>query len=446
MEKLTLNEIIAATGGSPFNIDINSDIEVLGVSIDTRTIDLGELFIPIVGERFDGHDFLKAALDKGAALVLSDRAVNIPHIRVGDTTQAFLDLAEYYMSKRKAKVVAITGSVGKTTTKELISAVLMQRFSVLKSEGNLNNQTGVPKTAFRVDDTHEVAVMEMGTNHFGEIDRIAKVGKPDICVFTNIGDAHIEFLGSKEGVLKAKSEMLPHMKAGGHIIISGDDPLLMRLSESYSGVLSCGFGEHCLYRAMDEKPLGLFGTEFTVSYRNVKTRVRLTLPGRHMVINALIAFAVGDCLKMSPEEIAEGLLCYEPITGRLYIEEAGELTVINDAYNANPSSVKASLSTLLYAESRRVAILGDMMELGSDAPRYHEEIGRYAMELGIDKILCVGELSKYTAKAAKGIHFSSQDELIASLKEHIRPNDTVLVKASRGLMLERTVKALLELF
>lgn len=445
MKRITLNEAANAVNGRLVQCE-NGGQYITNVAIDNRRIAEGGLFVPIKGERFDGHSFIDAAFEAGAVCTLSEREPKNPHphIIVKDSRQAFLDLAEYYRGLLGVRLVAVTGSVGKTTTKEMIAAVLEKGFSVKKSEGNLNNQTGVPQTLFGIEPHHEAAVVEMGTNHFGEIASIAKAGRPDICVFTNIGDAHIEFLGSREGVLKAKCEMLPYMRENGTIIANGDDALLRRLKNEHEGVITYGFGENCDVRAVEITHESIEGTGFFIEFGGRRTEAFVNSPGRHMVLNALAAYAVGKCFDMDDEKIALGIGSYSPIFGRMLTEKVNGLTLLNDAYNANPSSVKASLDALSIAKGRRVAILGDMLELGDDAPMYHAETGAYALKKGIECVICVGTLSRHTFDAAKGVgvYFESKAELLSRVGELVRQGDTVLIKGSRGMALEDVAERL----
>ena len=422
MDKFTVAEAVRAVNGTLCaNSDMNSE-EIQSVSIDTRKTETGALFVPIIGGRFDGHSFIAQAFEKGAILTLSQIAVDFPHIRVENTEQAFLDLAEFYRLRLPTKLIAVTGSVGKTTTKEMIHAI------------------------FTIDSSHDAAVVEMGTNHFGEIARIAKAGRPDICVFTNIGDAHIEFLGSRKGVLKAKCEMLEFMRDGGSIFANGDDELLKTLKAERNDVTTYGIDPSNDIYASDIESLGLDGACFAINYSGNAIEARITAPGRHMIQNALASFGVALEMGLSPETAVAGLLDYKPVFGRMCIEHCGALTLLNDMYNANPSSMKASIDTLCYASGRKVAILGDMLELGADSPAYHAEIGAYAARAGVDCIIASGPESSALYASAKSLHgdthyFPAKDELIKALPLLLRRGDSILVKASRGLEFERIADA-----
>ncbi|MGI6004847.1 MAG: UDP-N-acetylmuramoyl-tripeptide--D-alanyl-D-alanine ligase [Christensenellales bacterium] len=449
MKPFSLQDVIAATGGTYKGEADPAGIIITGVCTDSRRAASGDLFIPIRGERFDGHDFIASALESGATACLSEKALEAgaPCVLVEDTLAAFQAQAAFYKDLFAVKTVGITGSVGKTTTKEFVAAVLSQKFNVLKSIGNLNNQVGVPMTVLRLEQEHEMAVIEMGTNHFGEIAAVAKIVRPDICLFTNIGDSHIEHLGSREGILKAKAEMLPFMRPGGRVIINGDDSLLLTLKDARDDVICVGLGPENDIRATDLVPKGLLGTGFTVHYEGREALMRVNRPGTHMVMNALAAFACGRIMDMDVRTIQEGLDSYEPVGGRMNIVQAGGLTILNDVYNANPNSMRAAIDVLKQAQGRKVCILGDMFELGENAADYHRQIGKYAASAGIDEMIFVGQLAQYMVQGAQqqgrdARYFSTQQALIDHIFEYLRDGDNVLVKASHGMHLEDTVEHL----
>ncbi len=451
MQEFCLHEAALACGGTLF---APGNLRVTSVVIDSRKADPGALFVPIRGERFDGHAFMEAALSAGACCTLSEHPLDpaVPHIRVADTGRAFLDLAGYYKSRFPGlKTVGITGSVGKTTTKECVASALAARFRVLKNEGNLNNQTGVPLTLFRLMPEDQAAVIEMGTNHFGEIESLARAVRPDICLFTNIGEAHIEHFGSREGILRGKTEMLAHMAPGGRIILNGDDDMLIALKKAREDVITFGLGAHNSYQALDVEDDGLLGLSFTVLYEN-DARFRLTVPapGMHMVYNGLAAFAVGRALGMRPEEIQKGLLSYAPVGGRMSISQGNGLTVINDTYNASPAAMKAALDVLQKASGRKVCVLGDMLELGERGLEYHRDVGAYAASCGVDVMLCAGTLARgiyegaQEAGAKEAHYFPNREALLFRLTQYLQPGDTVLVKASHSMGFDAIVDGLLE--
>lgn len=442
MVPFTLAQAAAACGGKFFGKERLLTQNVLGVSIDSRTVGEGFLYIPIRGQRFDGHDFIEAAYDAGALCCLSEKPIEgRPYILVPSSLDAFQMIAAYYRSLFPIPAVAISGSVGKTTTKELVAGVLSTKYNVLKNEGNLNNQTGVPLTIMCLERCHEATVIEMGMNHFGEIRNLARIVRPNICVITNIGEAHIEFLGSKEGILQAKTEMLEYMDPVGHIVVNGDDPLLAQLASRYTNVVTVGFGQNNLVRAEEVADMGLSGLRFTARYEGEKIPVHIHCPGAHMVLNALTALAAGALLGVGKDQILAGIAGYTPPSGRMQIVETADITVVNDAYNANPTSMAASLGILAKAGGRKVCILGDMFELGENEAQYHHDIGQCAAELGIDSILCVGQLARYIFEAAKkkgadARYFADKQQLTDELPALIQPQDTVLVKASHGMRLD----------
>ncbi|MEG0784208.1 MAG: UDP-N-acetylmuramoyl-tripeptide--D-alanyl-D-alanine ligase [Christensenella sp.] len=450
MKEFLLSEAVAATGGVYHGEASALKKSVRGVVIDNRKIKRDFLFVPIKGDRFDGHDFITAAMDAGALCCITEHVLDTvkPYITVENSLAAFQKLAEFYKGLFNIQTIGITGSAGKTTTKEMISSVLSQKFNVLKSEGNLNNQTGVPLTVFRLEEQNDVAVVEMGTNHFGEIRNLAKIARPNLCFITNIGEAHIEHLGSKEGILRAKTEMLEFMKMGGSVFVNGDDPYLKTLKSTRKDVLTFGLSAENDIYAKAVVSNGLMGTDFTACTDDAEFAVHVPSPGVHMVYNALAAIAAGRALGMTAEEITAGIAEYLPIGGRMCIEKKHGITVLNDVYNANPDSMRAALDVLGAAEGDRVCILGDMLELGENAEQYHKQIGEYAAKKA-DKVLCVGALAKYIYEGAhnagaRAAWFAAQGELLCALSKHIKTGDTVLIKGSRGMNLEHTVDFLLK--
>jgi len=441
MKKITLREIITAVDGSFSGDDALLNREIADVSIDSRTIAQNALFVAIKGGRFDGHSFIPDVLEKGAAAAISSQKMDGNIILVEDTLAAYQKLAAYYRNLFDIPFVGITGSVGKTTTKELVSTVLSQHFRTHKNVGNLNNQTGVPQTIFKLNDEHEAAVIEMGTNHFGEIDSLARMVQPDICVITNIGESHIEFLGSKEGILKAKSEMFAHRRPNGKIIVNGNDPLLRTLIGKYDDLITYGIGSECDIYATDLQENALEGTHFTAHFSGTKAEMFIPAPGEYMVQNALCALAIGISLGMDIKSIADGLSAFQPPSGRMHIIKKENFTIINDAYNANPTSMAASIKTVCTLDGRSVLILGDMYELGKNELDYHKQIGEFAAGQKADLLLCVGKMSfeMYMGAMSKGcraMYFANKDVLLRELPELLEDGDTILIKASHGMHLE----------
>lgn len=405
------------------------------VSIDTRTMAPGALYVPVRGDVFDGHRFIPQAFEKGAKLTLSEVEVPYPHIRVENCVSAFQAIAHVYRCQFDIPLVGITGSAGKTTTRGMVSAVLSAAYRTHSTTGNLNNQTGVPQVLFGLLPEHECAVVEMGTNHFGEIDALSAMSEPTICLFTNIGEAHIEFFGSREGIFRGKTEMLAHMRPGGRIIANGDDAFLKTIPSAFT----YGFGSDCDLRAVDAREDDIFGASFTACWKGGQLPIRLQVPGHHMILNALAAVAVGLILQVPPEKIQAGLAGFTPISGRMAVERTPRFTLLNDVYNANPTSMEASLQILAKASGRKVCILGDMLELGEQSPLLHERVLREAEKLSIDVILGVGPLFSHALQQGDGLGFLTQDALLERLPQLLRDGDTILVKGSRGMHLETTV-------
>ncbi len=448
MKQYLFSEIVSACGGAYIGDPMLLANAATGIVINSELAQPGSLFIAIRGEKHDGHSFIPSAREKGASLVVTDHPLSEePYLLVPDTLKAMHDIARCYRSKFTIPVIGLTGSAGKTSTKDIVAAALGAKFRVMKTLGNLNNETGAALTIFTLEEAHEVAVVEMGTNHFGEIGRIASFVQPDYCLFTNIGLAHIENFGSREGIFRGKTEMLPYMRAGGRVIANGDDDFLSAIRDA----LLYGLGETCAVRATDIEDLVLRGMNFTANYQGKSFRMHVPALGLHSVYNALAAVAAGLLLGMTLAEIASGIETYTPLKGRMNVHELAKYILIDDTYNANPTSMKASLDVLVMCSGRRVAILGDMRELGESAPQMHADIGRYAASLGIERILCVGKESLRMYEDAKALapdcadYYATQDDLLAALPELIHDGDVILVKASRGMHLENTVEMLLSL-
>lgn len=451
MEKLNLSEIIGACHGS---FGYPADIEISGISTDTRTIEKNSLFIALKGERFDGHDFAAKAMEMGAAAVVTERAVEGARCVIVDSTaQALLDIAGYYRSRFDIPVVGVTGSVGKTTTKDMIALVVSQKYNTLKTQGNLNNEIGMPKTLFGLDRTHTAAVIEMGMSHQGEISRMSMCCQPDVCVITNIGVSHIENLGSQANILKAKMEILDGAKYDAPLILCRDDKLLAK-AEVYSD-------RKVYYYSVSKKDCDVYATgittadggiNFTINYGGEKLAARINCLGEHNVKNALAAFCVGIALDIPTEDIIKGIGLFKPEGMRQNVREHKGVTFILDCYNAAPDSMKASLSVLAQTETKgkRYCVLGDMLELGKNSAKYHKQVGEYVLASKADEILCFGENSVHYIEGAcdKGFaaenarHFDSREELAAYLKGKLNAGDAVLIKGSRGMKLEEVFNIL----
>ncbi len=543
MRGMTLEAAVKAVGGIYTGPEEARGLILSSVTIDSRKVEKGCLFVALKGARVDGNDFIPDAYGDGAACCMSvlpaqDREK--PYIQVASCEQALKDLAQYYRSVLDVRVIGITGSVGKTSTKEMIASVVSQQYDVLKTPGNFNNEIGLPLTVFSMREHHQIAILEMGISDFGEMSRLAKVADPDICVITNIGPCHLENLGTRDGVLRAKTEMFDYMRPGGAVYLNGDDDKLRTLADDpriaspfFFGLGQCAgscldpdngksdpegregdrcssaqCAEPCLeldrgksdpegregdrcssaqcagsclepdsgksdpeggegdgtdhgvklaVTAADIRTLGLDGIRADIITPAGSIRVTVPAPGRHMLSNALAAAAVGVGLGLSLQQIRDGIEAYEPVDGHGQMIHAGELTIMDDCYNANPASMRAGLDVLASAQGRRVAILGDMFELGEQEEQMHCEVGGYAASRGIDTILAVGRLAAHLSRGAQEyrsrtggggqvFHYSTVRELLADLQAHIRPGDTVLVKASHGMHLEEVVEELKRVF
>ena len=453
MKHMTLREITAACGGTYFGDPESTAKEVSSVVIDSRKVTQNSLFVAIRGARVDGHTFIPQTIEAGALCALSEEPlgeVTFPYILVDSCTQALKDLAEHYRKSLDIKVVGISGSVGKTSTKEMIASVLSQKYNVLKTEGNFNNEIGVPLTIFNLREEHEIAVLEMGINHFGEMTRLAKMARPDICVITNIGVAHMELLGSRDGILKAKTEMFQYMNPDGTIIFNGDDDKLITYSpENGITPIYFGLGENSSYRAEQIANNGLRGTNATFVTPKSRFSAHISIPGEHMVHNALAGIAVGYALGMSDAEIKAGIEALIPLAGRNHLIETNTYTIIDDCYNANPISMKASIDVLSKADTRTVAILGDMGELGAKEKEMHYDVGQHTATAGIHVLICIGTLSEELARGAKETgcniqiyHYPDQEHFFAEMSSILEKNDTILVKASHAMAFEKIVKKL----
>lgn len=453
MKNMTLENIAGVCGGIYCGSEADRTKEICDITTDSREAKEGSLFVAIKGERVDAHRFIPAVFAQGALCVLCEEMPENPQgacIQVPSTLQAIKDIAEFYRQQLDIKVVGITGSVGKTSTKEIIASVLSEKFQVLKTLGNFNNELGLPLTVFRLREGDEVAVLEMGINHFGEMHRLSKIARPDVCVITNIGQCHLEFLGDRDGVLRAKSEIFDFIAPEGKIILNGDDDKLAALQE-IKGIRPVFFGnesDRAIY-ATDIQSAGIRGVWCKIHVGEESFEVRIPIPGYHMVLNALAATAVGRSLGMTNAEIKRGIEKLESLSGRFHIIEANGITVVDDCYNANPVSMKASLQVLNDAETGKTAILGDMGELGENERRLHEEVGAYLGGLDIQRAVCIGSLAKHLAEAAKNVNpgmqiFTSEsvEEAAEHLQEWIQTGDTVLVKASHFMHFEKIVDIL----
>ena len=525
MKNMTLTAIAQACGGQLFEYCDRSGMdsagmEIAGVALDSRKVEKDYLFIATVGDRVDGHDFIDDVFEKGAMAVVCEKApVNCrgPYVLVQNSFVALKDIAKWYRMQLNVKVVGITGSVGKTSTKEFISSVVAQKYNVLATEGNFNNEVGLPLTILKIRDTHEVAVLEMGISDFGEMHRLSEIAKPDICVITNIGECHLENLKTRQGVLNAKIEIFDFMSESGKVCINGDDDMLATLGEikgnkpikfgmnasndvfATNVILNGLLGSTCDLHVkgtlnkilhsninINDNTFHTNGIQSHTKDRIVNTKysqfhtkdrsfqANIPLPGEHMILNAMAATTVATLLDMTCDEIVVGIKSIQPVGGRSNIIRQEKWTIIDDCYNANPISMKAAIDLLSMSDGKKIAILGDMLELGDNEMALHKEVGVYAAHANVDILVCVGKLSSNMFEGAAAIfkanvldnvlenvpdnvpnnvpnniskhkllYYETTDELIEALPTIVKEDHTILVKASHGMGFEKVVKALL---
>lgn len=479
---LSLYEIEKACGGTLVLKQAEGSDRVDSVVIDSRKATEGGVFIATVGERVDGHKFVPEVFAKGVSLVITQKTpeqVEAEHgvpasawksyLLVKDAFGALRDLAEYYRGKLSIPIVGITGSVGKTSTKEVVASVLGEKYNVLKTMGNFNNEIGVPLTLLSIKEEHEAAVVEMGISNFGEMHRLSKMVRPTVCLITNIGQCHLENLKSRDGILKAKTEIFDYMAESGQVCLNGEDDKLASITD-VRGRKPHFFGmgsnaEEEVY-ATDVVSKGLWGSEALLHMPDKGPQavfsIQIPLPGVHMVINSTAAACVGSLLGVSKEQIVAGIRKLAAINGRNHLIKLSRYTLIDDCYNANPVSMKAAIDLLDMADTKKTAILGDMFELGEDSDDMHAGVGAYAAKKGIDYIVCVGENSRHMYEAAcreaenmQGNHsvpqifyFAGRQKLLAALRENpeefLPEKSTVLVKASHGMEFTEVLEYLTE--
>lgn len=463
MRNLTLENLVKACNGRYEGKAEDLSREIVSITTDSRNAEKDGLFIAIKGERTDGHKYIPQVAKKGVLCVLAETEQDDPGVNmiyVDSCLQAVKDIAEFYRAQFTIPVIGITGSVGKTSTKEMIAAVLSQKYNTLYTLGNFNNELGLPLTVFRLREEHEIAVLEMGISQFGEMHRLAKVARPDTCVMTNIGQCHLEFLGDRDGILRAKSEIFDFFKPEGHMVLNGDDDKLATVSAkegvepTFFGVLS----ERSVY-ADEIKGQGLRGTSCRIHLGEESFEVLIPIPGNHMVYNALAGATVGKIYGLTNEEIKAGIESLKPVSGRFHIIDTEQYMVVDDCYNANPVSMKASIDVLASAEveenvpMRKVAILGDMGELGENELEMHRGVGLHLAEKKLDVLYCVGTRCEGMAKAAQENDenllvkwFETREELEQALTESredmLKKGDIILVKASHFMHFEKIVELL----
>ena len=447
MTGCTVKELCAAVGGTLLQ---QSGAVVTQVSTDSRSIPNRALFVPLVGERFDGHDYLDAALERGAAGCLTARkpASLLPdkfYIQVSDTLEALKALAAWYRAKFDIPMVQVTGSAGKTTTKEMIAAVLSQRFSTLKTQANFNNAIGTPMTLLNLAPEHQAAVIETGMNHFGEIRYLGEMVRPTVAVITNVGDAHIENLGgTRQGILQAKCEIFENLQPGGLAVLNGDDELLSGLTLPFETVL-CGRHERCGVRVTNVAEHGIEGVTCTVTTKRDVYEVSIPSPGAYMIYPAAMAIAIGEHLGLTKAELLSGIAAYRPVGSRMHLVRCGGgRIIIDDCYNANPQAMAEALRILAQTEHpRRMAVLGDMGELGDLTEQAHRDMGALTRTLGLDTVVAVGPKAKAIQDANPDVlWFPTVAEALSAIRAAFTAGTAVLVKASHAMHFTDIVKDL----
>ena len=474
MKNMTLEEIANAVNGELFSgihpaTEANVNVHTAkGVVIDNRLIEQDYIFIAIKGNKVDGHTFVNKAYEAGAmaAIVEQDGDYNGAYIKVESTSKALRDLAAYYRRQLAIPVVGIIGSVGKTSTKEMTASVLSQKYNVLKTKGNFNNDVGLPLTILSIKEEHTAAVVEMGISDFGEMSILGEIARPDVVVYTCIGECHLENLNDRDGVLKAKTEVFDYLNDSATVIVNAADDKLATVTAgelpkgagllSYSGALSCS----ATYQATKITYLGLEGTKvkYADNKNNDEGEIIIPLPGEHNISNAMAALAAGYTLGLSKQQIADGIASAATIAGRSNFIKAGDITIIDDCYNANPMSMRAGLGILGMSEGRKIAVLGDMGELGDDELNLHRKLYKSVIDNNIDVIFTAGELSKSIVEALKEVPDgkniiaksftgdNAKDDLVKELTPLIKSGDTILVKASHFMEFPYIVERLKDIF
>lgn len=451
MKNMTLENIARACNGIYVGDENLKTKEITGVEKDSRLIKEGYLYLPFVGNRVDGHDFIPQVFEQGALCTLSEKDLDsdaYPYIKVESVGVALKDIAEFYRKQLDCKIIGITGSVGKTSTKEIIASVLEEKFNVLKTEGNYNNEIGEPLTILKIRDEHEIAVIEMGISDFEEMHRLSKVSRTDICVITNIGTCHLDNLGDRDGVFRAKTEMFDYAAKDCLVVLNGDDDKLANITQvNGNRPIFYGIETDRDVMALKYESQGILGTNVEIKYYDKIINTLIPIPGFHMIYNAMAAICIGAHFGMSLDEIDRGIRNLKAIGGRNNIFVSNEITVIDDCYNANPMSMKASLNVLVQAKGRKVAILGDMFELGKNTIALHKEVGYAAASNNIDLVIAIGSLAKNIADAAKEkgcktIYFENKEDFENNLFDYISKGDNILIKASNGMKFKTIVEKL----
>lgn len=452
MLELNLQEIVKATKGALLK---EADVkEIKAVSTDTRKIEEGTMFIALKGENFNGNNYVLDAFNKGAKIAIVDEVKcdlnelkeDVALIKVQNTGRALMDLAKFYREKLGLKVVGITGSAGKTSTKDLVAAVLSYKYKVFKTKGNFNNEIGLPLMILELDSTYDVAILEMGMRGLGQIRELAEIASPDLGIITNIGISHIEILKTRENILKAKMEIATFFDKNNTLVVCGNDDFLGALPEAEYKIVKTGVGENFKIGAKNIA-LEELSSKFTVYDGEKEEEFSLDMPGEHNISNLMLGIAIAKELGVSFEEMKRGLKNIEATSMRLELIKKDGFSILNDCYNSSPVAVKSAIDVMKNIEGkRRIAVLGTMRELGHKSEEAHEEIGKYAKENGIEKVLCFGDFSENIKEGyGEGCTvYENKEELIKDLLNIICDGDIILVKASRSLKFEEITKALLE--
>lgn len=452
MLELNLQEIVKATKGALLK---EADVkEIKAVSTDTRKIEEGTMFIALKGENFNGNNYVLDAFNKGAKIAIVDEVKcdlnelkeDVALIKVQNTGRALMDLAKFYREKLGLKVVGITGSAGKTSTKDLVAAVLSDKYKVFKTKGNFNNEIGLPLMILELDSTYDVAILEMGMRGLGQIKELAEIASPDLGIITNIGISHIEILKTRENILKAKMEIATFFDKNNTLVVCGNDDFLGALPEAQYKIVKTGVGENF---EIGSKNIALeeLSSKFTVYDGEKEEEFSLDMPGEHNISNLMLGIAIAKELGVSFEEMKRGLKNIEATSMRLELIKKDGFSILNDCYNSSPVAVKSAIDVMKNIEGkRRIAVLGTMRELGHKSEEAHMEIGKYAKENGIEKVLCFGDFSENIKEGyGEGCTvYENKEELIKDLLNIICEGDIILVKASRSLKFEEITKALLE--
>ncbi|EOU1110241.1 UDP-N-acetylmuramoyl-tripeptide--D-alanyl-D-alanine ligase [Clostridium perfringens] len=452
MLELNLQEIVKATKGALLKEAYVKEIKA--VSTDTRKIEEGTMFIALKGENFNGNNYVLEAFNKGAKIAIVDEVKcdlnelkeDVALIKVQNTRRALMDLAKFYREKLGLKVVGITGSAGKTSTKDLVAAVLSDKYKVFKTKGNFNNEIGLPLMILELDSTYDVAILEMGMRGLGQIKELAEIASPDLGIITNIGISHIEILKTRENILKAKMEIATFFDKNNTLVVCGNDDFLGALPNAEYKIVKTGVGENFKIGAKNIA-LEELSSKFTVYDGEKEEEFSLDMPGEHNISNLMLGIAIAKELGVSFEEMKRGLKNIEATSMRLELIKKDGFSILNDCYNSSPVAVKSAIDVMKNIEGkRRIAVLGTMRELGHKSEEAHEEIGKYSKENGIEKVLCFGDFSKNIKEGyGEGCTvYENKEELIKDLLNIICDGDIILVKASRSLKFEEITKALLE--